>query len=85
MADYATQKAARAAKRAAWDNDPSMQNMNQDMTDQMKSAVKPIEEPKPAPRPMLPNYYRRGGAVKKGSFTVPAMCKGGKVISSYGR
>jgi hypothetical protein len=26
--------------------------------------------------------YRRGGMVKKGSATVPAMCKGGKVISS---
>ena len=27
--------------------------------------------------------YRRGGIVKKGSYTVPQMCKGGKVIRTY--
>jgi len=27
--------------------------------------------------------YQRGGVVKKGSYTVPQLCKGGKVIRTY--
>ena len=29
--------------------------------------------------------YSRGGAVKGGSYSVPAMCKGGKVIKSWSK
>lgn len=85
MSDYDKVKARRLARRAEWDEDPAMQSMNRDAMDRMNSTSKPADEPKPVVRQMLPNYYARGGAVKKGSYTVPQMCSGGKVIKTYGR
>lgn len=38
-----------------------------------------------AERGLGPSEYARGGAVKKGSYTTPQMCGGGKVIKSWGR
>jgi hypothetical protein len=80
--DYDKVKARRLAQRAQWDEDPAMQSMNRDAMDRMNSTSKPADEKVPPPRQMLPNYYARGGPVKKGSSTMPKFCKGGKVISS---
>jgi hypothetical protein len=67
------------AKREAFDNDPAMQQMSRDVGQRVlqgyeRPAAVPIEPPAAAPRPMLPNYYRNGGSIRK-----PTFARGGSV------